>query len=52
LRRYKIVRDSDGAVLAEGDTDWVFVDAKSGRPKAIPREIEAAFGEISRTTST
>ena len=43
LRRHKFVRLSDGAVLAKGETDWVFVNAESGRPRSIPDEIKAAF---------
>jgi acyl-CoA thioesterase FadM len=30
-------------VLAQGETDWVYVDANSGRPRAIPDEIKNAF---------
>jgi acyl-CoA thioester hydrolase len=44
LRKYKFTRLSDGAALAEGETDWVFVDAETGRPRVIPSEIRAAFG--------
>jgi len=43
LRRYKFVRLSDGVVLAKGETDWVFVNAASGRPRSIPEEIKSAF---------
>lgn len=43
LRRYRFVRASDGAVLAKGETDWVFVDAASGRPKSVPDRIRAMF---------
>lgn len=39
LRRYEFVRLSDGKLLVRGATDWVFVDAKSGRPQAIPEEV-------------
>lgn len=39
LRRYRFLRQRDGTVLAEGETDWVFVDATSGRPRKIPDEI-------------
>ena len=46
LRRYKIVRETDQAVLAEGETDWVFVDATTGRPRAIPVEIVELFGIV------
>jgi acyl-CoA thioester hydrolase len=44
LRRYKIIRAKDRKVLAEGETGWVFVDARSGRPRAIPQEIADCFG--------
>ena len=44
LRRYRFLRNSDGATLAEGETDWVFVDASSGRPKSIPSEMADLFG--------
>ena len=43
LRRYKFIRAADRAVLAQGETDWVYVDATSGRPRAIPDEIKNAF---------
>jgi acyl-CoA thioester hydrolase len=43
LRRYKFIRVKDHAVLARGETDWVFVDAKTGRPRAIPDHIKNAF---------
>ncbi len=43
LRRYQFVRVSDGVVLARGETDWVFVNAETGRPCSIPEEIKAAF---------
>ena len=43
LRRYKFVRASDGKLLVRGETDWVFVNANSGRPCSIPEAIEKAF---------
>jgi acyl-CoA thioester hydrolase len=43
LRRYKFVRAADQKVLAQGETEWVFVDASTGRPRGIPREIAALF---------
>jgi acyl-CoA thioester hydrolase len=43
LRRYKFVRAADQKVLAQGETDWVFVDAASGRPRGIPNEIRDVF---------
>ena len=43
LRRYKFIRRIDQTLLAEGETDWVFVDAATGRPRAVPQEIQRAF---------
>jgi len=39
LRRYRFLREDDGVLLARGETDWVFVDAASGRPCRIPDEM-------------
>jgi len=39
MRRYKFVRASDGAVIARAETDWVFINAKTGRPQSIPEEV-------------
>lgn len=44
LRKYEFVRRSDGKTLVKGETDWVFVDVKSGRPVAIPQEVAGVFG--------
>jgi acyl-CoA thioester hydrolase len=44
LRKYEFVRKSDGKVLVKGETDWVFVDVKTGNPKMIPGEVEKVFG--------
>jgi acyl-CoA thioester hydrolase len=43
LRMYEFVRKSDGKVLVKGETDWVFMDVKTGRVKAIPKEVENIF---------
>jgi acyl-CoA thioester hydrolase len=43
LRKYEFLRKSDGAVLVRGETDWVFVDSRSGRPVAIPAEVVRVF---------
>jgi len=39
LRKYEFVRKADGVVLVRGETDWVFVDARSGRPLPIPQAV-------------
>lgn len=44
LRKYEFVRKSDGKTLVRGETEWVFVDAKTGMPRAIPSEVFQVFG--------
>ena len=43
LRKFRFRRESDGVVLAVGQTDWVFVDATTGRPRTIARPVREAF---------
>lgn len=45
-RRYRIVRDSDGTVLARGETLWVFIDTQTGRPRTIPSEVIGCFEPV------
>ncbi|MEE9912112.1 MAG: acyl-CoA thioesterase [Deltaproteobacteria bacterium] len=43
LRKYKIVRPADQALLACGETDWVFIDAQKGTLRSIPKEVKNVF---------
>ena len=43
LRKYEFVRKSDGKVLVKGESDWVFVDVRTGRPQPIPQKVEDIF---------
>ena len=43
LRKYLFVREDDGVRLAQGETDWVFVDAGSGKPAVIPEDVVGTF---------
>ena len=43
LRKYEFIRKSDGKTLVKGETDWVFVDATTGAPRAIPDEVHKVF---------
>ncbi len=43
LRKYEFARRLDGRILVKGETDWVFVDAKTGMPRAIPKEVSSVF---------
>ncbi len=53
-RVYRILRRSDGEVLAEAETNWAFVNYATGKPTRIPPEIAAAFplthGEAKKST--
>ena len=44
LRKYEFARAGDEKLLARGETEWVFVDATTGRPKSIPAALQALFG--------
>ena len=43
LRKYEFVRKSDKKLLVKGETDWVFVDVKTGAPRAVPNEVINVF---------
>ena len=45
LRRYEFVRKSDGRIIVKGETDWVFIDVKTGGPRAIPEEVIDVFSK-------
>ena len=43
LRKYKFLRDFSESIVAAGETDWIFIDTKTGRPRAIPESISDLF---------
>ena len=43
VRRYQFIRVEDEQLLVRGETDWVFVDVKTGRPRAVPQEVTGLF---------
>lgn len=43
LRKYEFIRKSDGKVLVKGETDWVFINIKTGTPQAIPEKVMGVF---------
>lgn len=45
-RRYCFVRERDGEIMARAETQWVFVNFKSGRPTRIPDEVSSAFSIV------
>lgn len=49
LRKYEFIRKSDAKILVKGETDWVFVDVKTGAPRAIPEEVSRVFAASQQT---
>ena len=43
LRRYKIVREHDRALLATASTEWAFVDFTSHALARVPQEVIESF---------
>jgi acyl-CoA thioester hydrolase len=43
LRRYRFLRASDNKLLVRGETQWVFVSTRTGRPMSIPEDLRRAF---------
>jgi acyl-CoA thioester hydrolase len=48
VRKYKFVRAGDGTVIARAETDWVFVNAKTGKPQSIPEEVRNTLPVVSK----
>ena len=48
LRKYKIMRAADQALVARAETDWVFVNAKTGRPLKIPDEVKSPLPVVGK----
>lgn len=46
LRCYKFLRRSDGSSLVRAETNWIFVDAKTGAPRAIPPSVAGVMPVI------
>lgn len=43
LRRYQILHDCDGTILATAATNWAFIDFATHRLTRIPTEVADAF---------
>jgi len=48
LRRYRVSRNGDGALLATAETNWAFVDLTTGKPVRIPPGVGRAFVVVER----
>lgn len=42
-RRYQIIRAADGKTVLRGQTHWVCIDMKTGRPRRQPEEFLRAY---------
>ena len=49
LRRYRIVRPADVALLATAETDWAFINFATGQPMRMPVEIAQAFRVVAES---
>lgn len=47
LRKYQIIRPSDGAILVNAETHWALIDIEKHQPRRIPPELSAAFPIVS-----
>jgi acyl-CoA thioester hydrolase len=52
LRKYEFIRKANGKVIAKGETQWIFVELTTGRPIAIPPEIQALFPVLPDQTNS
>ena len=43
LRRYVFWNAQEKALLAEAETQWVFIDMTSGKPVSVPEELQDSF---------
>mgnify|MGYP003611087507 FL=1 len=43
VRRYVFWNTADKTLLAEAETQWVFIDMVSGKPVTVPEELQASF---------
>jgi acyl-CoA thioester hydrolase len=43
LRKYKVIREADGVVLAVGETQWAFIDYTTRTLTRVPPEVIAAY---------
>lgn len=50
-RRYQIIRAQDGKTVLRGQTHWVCIDMKSGRPRRQPEEFLKAYQPAQATNA-
>ena len=43
LRKFRVIRPSDGIVLAKAQTDWAYIGSEHGVPRRIPVSLIESF---------
>ncbi|CAN5526980.1 thioesterase family protein [soil metagenome] len=43
LRKYHLYHAETNTLLAKGETEWIFIDGPTGRPRSIPPEVTSCF---------
>ena len=43
VRRYVFWNTAEKTLLAEAETQWVFIDMVNGKPVSVPEELQASF---------
>lgn len=46
LRRYRFLRQADGALLTEAETAWVYIDMKTGGAIRVPDQLRRDFDVV------
>ena len=49
-RRYEFIRKEDGKVISKGETIWIYVNLKTGRPIPIPDKALVLFPVLPDST--
>lgn len=43
LRKFRIIRPTDGVLLARAETDWAYIGSEHNVPRRIPDELKDSF---------
>ena len=46
LRKYEIVREADGTLIARAETRWAFINLQTRKPMRIPAEVQNDFSIV------
>lgn len=46
IRKYQFIHKRTGRKLVSAETNWVFIDTDTGRPKPIPDDVRDAYIQV------